>query len=198
MSIDAKQVKELRQRTGSGMMDCKKALQETDGDIEKAIKVLREKGLSAAAKRTGRSVSEGSIFSYVHPGAQIAVMVELNCETDFVARTEDFQNLGKDIAMHVAATSPLALRREDVDPELIEKEREILRNQALKSGKPENVVEKIIEGKTEKFYHEVCLLEQAFVKNDKETIGDLVKNMIGKLGENMQIKRFVRFEVGGE
>jgi elongation factor Ts len=198
MSIDAKQVKELRQRTGSGMMDCKKALQETDGDVEKAIKVLREKGLSAAAKRTGRSVSEGSIFTYVHPGAQIAVMVELNCETDFVARTEDFQNLGKDIAMHIAATSPLALCREDVDPEIIEKEREILRNQALKTGKPENVIEKIIEGKTEKFYSEVCLLEQPFVKNDEETIGDLVKNIIGKLGENMQIKRFARFEVGGE
>ena len=197
MSIDAKQVKELRRRTGSGMMDCKKALQETDGDVEKAIKVLREKGLSAAAKRTGRSVSEGSIFTYVHPGAQIAVMVELNCETDFVARTEDFKNLGKDIAMHIAATSPLALCREDVDPEIIEKEREILRNQALKTGKPENVIEKIIEGKTEKFYSEVCLLEQPFVKNDEETIGDLVKNIIGKLGENMQIKRFVRFEVGG-
>jgi len=155
MSIDAKQVKELRRRTGSGMMDCKKALQETDGDVEKAIKVLREKGLSAAAKRTGRSVSEGSIFTYVHPGAQIAVMVELNCETDFVARTEDFKNLGKDIAMHIAATSPLALCREDVDPEIIEKEREILRNQALKTAKHDKKIEKIIEGKTEKNYIEV-------------------------------------------
>ncbi|MCD6379186.1 translation elongation factor Ts [bacterium] len=198
MSIDAKQVKELRERTGSGMMDCKQALQETDGDVEKAIKVLREKGLSAAAKRSGRSVSEGNIFSYVHPGAQLAVMVELNCETDFVARTDDFQTLGKDIAMHVAATSPLALRREDVDPEIVKKEIEIFRNQALKANKPENVIEKMIEGKTEKFYHEVCLLEQAFVKDDKETIDDLIKNVIGKLGENIEIKRFARFEVGEE
>jgi elongation factor Ts len=198
MSIDAKQVKELRERTGSGMMDCKKALKETDGDVEKAIKVLREKGLSAAAKRSGRSVREGNIFSYVHPGAQLAAMVELNCETDFVARTDEFQTLGKDIAMHVAATSPLAIRREDVDPETVKKESEIFRNQALKAGKPENVIEKMIEGKTEKFYHEVCLLEQAFVKNDKETISDLLKNVIGKLGENIEIKRFARFEVGEE
>jgi len=198
MSIDAKQVKELRQRTGSGMMDCKKALLETDGDVEKAIKVLREKGLSAAAKRSGRSVSEGNIFSYVHPGAQIAVMVELNCETDFVAMTDDFQNLGKDLAMHIAATSPIAIRREDIDPEIVEKEKEIFRNQALKSGKPENVIEKIIEGKAEKFYHEACLLEQAFVKDDKVTIEDLIKNVIGKLGENMEIKRFAKFEVGEE
>ncbi|HMA76114.1 MAG TPA: translation elongation factor Ts [Candidatus Krumholzibacteriaceae bacterium] len=196
MSIDAKQVKELRQRTGSGMMDCKKALQESDGDIEEAIKVLREKGLSAAAKRSGRDVSEGRIFSYVHPGAQIAVMVELNCETDFVARTEEFQNLGKDISMQVAATSPIAVKREDISSEAIENEREIFRNQALKSGKPEKVIEKIIEGRTEKFYHEVCLLEQPFVKDDKKSIEELVKEVMAKLGENIAIKRFARFEVG--
>lgn len=198
MSIDAKQVKELREKTGSGMMDCKKALQESGGDMEKAITLLREKGLSDAAKRKGRSVGEGNVFSYIHPGAHIGVIVELNCETDFVARTDEFQELGKNIAMQVAATSPLAVKREDLDPEIVEKEKEIFRNQALKSGKPENVLDKIIEGKTEKFYHEVCLLEQPFIKNDKETISDLLNGVMGKLGENMQIKRFARFEVGEE
>ncbi len=198
MSIDAKHVKELRDRTGSGMMDCKKALQEAGGDMEKAIKVLREKGLSSAAKRSGRSVSEGNVFSYIHPGAQIGVLVEIDCETDFVARTDEFQELGKNIAMQVAATSPLALDREGLDPKIVEKEKDIFRNQALKSGKPEKVLDKIIEGKTEKFYHDVCLIEQPFIKNDKETVLDLVKGVIGKLGENIEIKRFARFEVGEE
>ncbi|MFO7914669.1 MAG: translation elongation factor Ts [Candidatus Krumholzibacteriales bacterium] len=196
MSIDARQVKELRDKTGSGMMDCKKALIEADGDVEKAIKILREKGLSAAAKRSDRQVKEGQVFCYIHPGAQIGVMVEINCETDFVARTDDFQQLGKDVAMQIAATAPLALTREELDPETVEKEREIFRNQALQAGKPENIVDKIIEGKMEKFFSEVCLIEQPFIKDDKITVKDLVKGAIGKIGENIEINRFARFEVG--
>ncbi len=196
MSIDARQVKELRDKTGSGMMDCKKALIEADGDVEKAIKILREKGLSAAAKRSDRQVKEGQVFCYIHPGAQIGVMVEINCETDFVARTDDFQQLGKDVAMQIAATAPLALTREELDPETVEKEREIFRNQALQAGKPENIVDRIIEGKMEKFFSEVCLIEQPFIKDDKITVKDLVKGAIGKIGENIEINRFARFEVG--
>lgn len=198
MSIDAKQVKELRDKTGSGMMDCKKALIEAGGDIEKAIRILREKGLSAAAKRSDREVKEGQVFCYIHPGAQIGVMVEINCETDFVARTDDFQQLGKDIAMQVAATAPIALTREELDSEIVEKEKDIFRNQALQAGKPENIVDKIIEGKVEKFFSEVVLVEQPFIKDDKKTVEELVKNVIGKLGENIEINRFARFEVGAD
>jgi len=198
MSIDAKQVKELRDKTGSGMMDCKKALIESGGDVEKAIKILREKGLSAAAKRSDREVKEGQIFCYIHPGAQIGVMVEINCETDFVARTDDFQQLGKDVAMQVAATAPLALTREELDQDIVEKERDIFKNQALQAGKPENIVDKIIEGKMEKFFSEVCLIEQPFIKDDKMTVEDLVKAAIGKIGENIEINRFARFEVGAD
>jgi len=198
MNIDAKQVKELRDKTGSGMMDCKKALIESGGDVEKAIKILREKGLSAAAKRSDREVKEGQIFCYIHPGAQIGVMIEINCETDFVARTDDFQQLGKDVAMQVAATAPLALTREELDQDIVEKERDIFKNQALQAGKPENIVDKIIEGKMEKFFSEVCLIEQPFIKDDKMTVEDLVKAAIGKIGENIEINRFARFEVGAD
>lgn len=196
MTITSKLVKELRDRTGVGMMDCKKALVETGGDVEKAIQYLREKGLSAAAKRAGRETKEGSIFSYIHPGAKLGVLVEVDCETDFVARTDDFQELGKNLAMQVAASSPLTVKREELPEDMIEREREIFKAQALSDGKPENVVDKIVEGKLEKFYHETCLLEQPFVKNDKETVEDLLKATIAKLGENIVVKRFARFQLG--
>lgn len=196
MNITSKLVKELRDRTGVGMMDCKKALVETGGDVEKAIQYLREKGLSAAAKRAGRETKEGSIFSYIHPGAKLGVLVELDCETDFVARTEDFQELGKNLAMQVAASAPLTVKREELPGDVVEREREIFKAQALSSGKPENVVDKIVEGKLEKFYHEACLLEQPFVKNDKESVEDLLKATIAKLGENIVVKRFARFQLG--
>jgi elongation factor Ts len=196
MKITSELVKELRDRTGVGMMDCKKALVETDGDVEKAIQHLREKGLSAAAKRAGRETKEGSIFSYIHPGAKLGVLVEVDCETDFVARTDDFLELGKNLAMQVAASSPLTVNREELHEDVIEREREIFKKQALSNGKPENVVDKIVEGKLEKFYHEVCLLEQPFVKNDKETVEDLLKATIAKLGENIVVKRFARFQLG--
>ena len=198
MSVTPQQVKELRGRTGAGMMDCKKALQESGGDVDKAIKILREKGLSSAAKRAGRETKEGCIFSYIHPGAKLGVMIELNCETDFVARTDDFQELGKNMAMQIAAASPLVVRREEVSPGMIEQEKDIFRNQAKASGKPEKIIDKIVEGKLEKLYHEVCLLEQPFIKNDKEMVADVVKATIGKLGENIVIRRFARFNLGEE
>jgi len=196
MKITSELVKELRDSTGVGMMDCKKALVETGGDVEKAIQLLREKGLSAAAKRAGRETKEGSIFSYIHPGAKLGVLVEVDCETDFVARTDDFQELGKNLAMQVAASAPLTVSREDLPEDVIERERAIFRKQAVSSGKPENVVDKIVEGKLEKFYDEVCLLEQPFVKNDKETVEDLLKTTIAKLGENIVVRRFARFQLG--
>ena len=196
MKITPGLVKELRERTGVGMMDCKNALKESDGDIEKAIKYLREKGLSKASKRAGRETKEGVIFSYIHPGSKLGVLVEVNCETDFVARTEDFLVLGKNLAMQVAAASPAVVNRDELDQETLEKEREIYKNQAIASGKPENVVDKIVEGKLEKFYHGICLMEQPFIKNDKESVEDLVKATIGKIGENIVVKRFARFELG--
>lgn len=196
MKISASQVKELRERTGAAMMDCKRALEEAKGDVEKAIQVLREKGLSSAAKKAGRATKEGCIFSYVHPGSRIGVLIEINCETDFVARTEDFQELGKNLAMQVAAAAPLVVRREELPEEAIAKEREIYRKQAESSGKPENVIDKIVEGKLEKFYHEACLMEQPYIKNDKETVEDLVKAAIAKLGENIVVRRFARFQLG--
>ncbi len=198
MDVTPQLVKELRGRTGAGMMNCKKALQETKGDMEKAIRFLREKGLSSAAKRAGKTAKEGCIFSYVHPGSQLGVLVEINCETDFVARTDEFIGLGKNLAMQVAAASPLVVRREDLDPDLVEREREIFRKQALSSGKPEKVVDKIVEGKLEKFYDETCLLEQPFVRSDKETVEELVKSAIAKLGENIVVRRFARFQLGEE
>ncbi len=198
MNVTPQQVKELRERTGAGMMDCKKALQDSGGDLDKAIKVLREKGLSSAAKRAGREAREGCIFSYIHPGSKLGVLLELNCETDFVARTRDFQELGKNIAMQIAAAAPLVVKREEVSPGLLEHEREIYRNQAKTSGKPEKILDKIVEGKLEKFYHEICLLEQPYIKNDKETVEDIVKATIGKLGENLVVRRFSRFNLGEE
>ncbi len=187
---------ELREKTGAGMMDCKRALIDSDGDFEKAIKVLREKGLSQAAKRAGKEAKEGLIFSYIHPGAKIGVMLEINCETDFVARTADFQTLGKELTMQIAAAAPIVVRREDLPAAIVEREREIYRNQAAQSGKPANVIDKIVEGKLEKFYHEACLLDQPYIKNDEETAGQLVTNTIAKLGENIIVRRFSRFQLG--
>lgn len=198
MKISPQTVKDLRERTGVGMMDCKKALQESGGDIEKAIQLLRERGLSKAAKRAGREAKEGAVFSYVHPGSKLGVMLELNCETDFVARTEAFQELGKNLAMQVAAATPLVVRREELSADVVRHESEIYRKQAETSKKPANVIDKIIEGKLEKFYHEACLLEQPYIKNDKEPVEDLVKATIAKLGENIVVRRFARYQLGEE
>ena len=196
MEITPKRVMELREKTGAGMMDCKRALQECGGDFEKAIIRLREKGLSQAAKRAGKEAKEGCIFSYIHPGSKIGVLLELNCETDFVARTEDFQTLGKNLTMQIAAAAPLVVRRENLPAEVIRREREIYSKQAAESGKPANVVDKIVEGKLEKFYHEACLVDQPYIKNDEETVGQVVTAVIAKLGENMVIRRFTRFQLG--
>ena len=198
MSITPKQVSDLRAKTGAGMMDCKRALEECQGDMEKAIKSLREKGISLAAKKASRAANQGCIFSYIHPGAKIGVILELNCETDFVSRTPDFQTLGKDLTMQIAASSPICVRRDDVPAALLEREKEIYRNQALQSGKPANVVDKIVEGKLEKFYHEACLLEQAFIKNADEPVEQLVTAVIAKLGENIVVRRFSRYQLGEE
>jgi elongation factor Ts len=196
VDISAAMVRDLREKTGAGMMDCKKALAESGGDFEKAVDYLRQKGLATAAKRAGRVASEGRIGSYVHAGGKIGVMVEVNCETDFVAKTDDFQNFAKDLAMQIAASSPLYIRREDVPAEALEKEREIYRIQAREAGKPEKVIEKIVDGKLEKYYGEVCLLEQIFVKDTDIKIRDLMNGLIGKLGEKIEIRRFARFQVG--
>ena len=197
MEIPAKLVKELRDRTGAGFNDCRSALVEAQGDIEKAIAVLRKKGQAAAAKKATREASEGLIDCYIHAGGKIGVLVEINCESDFVARTEAFQALTHDIAMHIAALDPRYVRREDVTAEMLEKEREIYKAQALATGKPENVVERIVNGKMEKFYEENCLYEQHFIKDESVTIGEMVNNAIAKLGENITIRRFSRFK-GGE
>ncbi|NWH04601.1 translation elongation factor Ts [Desulfobacter latus] len=194
--ITAQMVKELRDATGSGIMDCKKVLAEADGNMDKAIELLRKKGLAKAAKRAGRSTSEGIIYSYIHTGAKLGVLLEVNCESDFVAKTEDFENFAKDIAMHIAAANPVGLGPEDVDPSLIEKEREIYRAQMLEEGKPENIIDKIVDGKVEKFYKDVCLLSQQYIKDPQKTIEDVIKETIGKIGENIQIKRFARFQIG--
>ena len=183
MSITPKQVSDLRAKTGAGMMDCKRALEEAQGDVEKAIKLLREKGLSVAAKKASRAANQGCIFSYIHPGSKIGVLLELNCETDFVARTPEFQTLGKDIAMQIAAASPIVVRREELPAALLEREREIYRNQALQSGKPAGVVDKIVEGKLEKYYHEACLLEQPFIKNQDILNGELADVIRWRLGK---------------
>jgi elongation factor Ts len=194
--ISANAVKELREKTGAGMMDCKKALTEAAGDFTKAEEILRKKGLSAAAKKSGRIASEGVVASYIHMGGKMGVLVEVNCETDFVARTEGFQNLVKDVAMQIAAASPLYVRREDVPPELIAKELEIARHQAKEQKKPEAIVEKIAQGKLDKYYKEVVLMEQAFVKDDKKTVQVVVTDAVAKIGENIQIRRFARFVLG--
>lgn len=196
MEISAKQVKELRESTGAGMMDCKKALVESKGDLEKAVEYLRKQGLSKAAKKADRTANEGLIYSYIHPGNKLGVLVEINCETDFVARTDDFQNFAKDIAMQVAAASPLVVERGQLDPALLEKEKEIYKTQALEEGKPEKVVEKIVDGKIEKYYQEVVLLDQPFIKDQDLSVKDLLTNAIGRMGENIIIKRFVRYRLG--
>jgi elongation factor Ts len=196
VNITAAQVKELRDKTNAPMMDCKNALTEAKGDVEAAIVVLRKKGVATAAKKATRATSEGSVASYIHAGGKIGVLVEVNCESDFVARTEDFKQLVHDIAMHVAATDPKFVRKEDVTPEAFEKEKEIYRAQAAATGKPPAVVEKIVEGKMGKFYEEVCLLEQPFIKDQTMTVHQLIAAVIGKLGENISVKRFARFKVG--
>ena len=196
VNITAAQVKELRDKTNAPMMDCRNALAEAKGDIEAAIVVLRKKGIATAAKKATRATSEGSVASYIHAGGKIGVLVEVNCESDFVARTEDFQTLVHDIAMHVAATDPKFVRKEDVTPEAFEKEKDIYRAQAAATGKPAAVVEKIVEGKMGKFYEEVCLLEQPFIKDQTMTVHQLIAAVIGKLGENISVKRFARFKVG--
>jgi len=196
MEVNATVVKELREKTGAGIMDCKKALTETRGDIEQAVDYLRKKGLAAAAKRADRIAADGAVGAYVHPGGKIGVLVELNCETDFVARTTEFQTLLKDIAMQVAAANPRFVRREDVSAAEFDKEKGIYRQQALESGKPEKVVEKIVEGKMERFYSEVCLLEQPFIKDPDRKVADIVNEAVARLRENIQIRRFARYNLG--
>lgn len=196
MQITAQMVKELRERTGAGMMDCKAALTETNGDMEAAVDTLRKKGLAAAAKRAGRVAADGVVSSYIHAGGKIGVLVEVNCETDFVARTEAFQDLVKDIAMHIAAADPRFVRREEVTADVLERERAIYSEQAAASGKPANVVAKIVEGKIDKFFGEACLLEQPFVKNPDQTVGQMVTDAVAKIGENIQVRRFARFKLG--
>jgi elongation factor Ts len=194
--ISAGAVKELREKTGAGMMDCKKALSEAGGDAAKAEEILRKKGLAAAAKKTGRIASEGAVGSYIHMGGKIGVLVEVNCETDFVARTEAFQHLVKDLAMQIAASAPLCVRREEVPAEVVAKEMEIAKHQAREQKKPEAMVEKIATGKLEKYYKEFCLLEQPFVKDDKKSVQEMVTAAIAKIGENISVRRFARFVLG--
>ena len=196
MEISAVLVKELRNRTSAGMMDCKKALTESDGDMDKAIEYLRVKGLSKAGSRSGRATSEGLVFSYIHPGSRVGVLLEVNCETDFVARTDEFQAFAKDLAMQVAAAAPISVSREGVPEELVAKEREVFRSQALEEKKPDNVIEKIVDGRIEKFYSESCLLDQPFIKDNDKKVGDMVKETITRLGENIRVARFARFELG--
>ena len=192
----AQTVKQLRDISGAGMMDCKKALEEADFDIDKAMDILRKNGIAKAKKKAGRDAKDGVIIPYIHPGSKLGVLVEINCETDFVARTDEFQDFSRDIAMHIAATSPLGIKREDISEDLIEKEKEIYKEQALQSGKPENIVDKMTEGRLNKFYQENVLLEQIFVKDPDKVISDLLSNIISKLGENIEIKRFSRFQLG--
>ena len=196
MEISASLVKELREKTGVGIMDCKKALKESEGNIDKAVDFLRQKGIATAKKRGGRATSEGQIQSYIHAGGKIGVLVEVNCETDFTGKTDEFHEMVRNIAMHIAASNPIAIDRDGIPPEVLEKEKNIYAIQAKESGKPEKVLDKIVEGKMGKFYSESCLLEQAYVKNPDITIHDLLNEMIAKTGENMVIKRFVRYQLG--
>jgi elongation factor Ts len=196
MEITAQMVKELRERTGAGMMDCKNALNEAKGHMENAVDALRKKGLAAAAKKAGRITAEGAVGSYIHGGGKLGVLVEVNCETDFVARNDAFQEWVRDIAMHIAAAEPRFIRREEVTPEVLEREKAIFQDQALASGKPANVVEKIVAGKMEKYYSEFVLLEQPFVKNPDQTISQLIAERVAKIGENIQVRRFSRFKLG--
>ena len=196
VNVSAKLVKELRDQTSAGFMDCKAALQETAGDLEKAVDWLRKKGMAKAQRRAGRATSEGRVTSYIHAGDKIGVLVEIDCESDFVARTDDFQGLCRDIALHIAAAEPRYVAREDVTPEILERERDVYLGQAHESGKPEKVIKKIVDGKMEKFYEEACLLEQHFIKDDKVTVRELVSGVIAKIGENVKVRRFVRFKLG--
>src|SRR5262249_54728171 len=196
MAVTADQVKELRERTGAGMMECKKALQESHGDFEKAVEVLRKSGIARAASRAGRAASEGVVEAYIHPGNRIGVLIEVNCETDFVARTDEFQSLVRNLAMHVAAAAPLGVNKEDISTELLEKEKEVFKAQALEEGKPAAVVEKIVAGRIEKFYAEAALMEQVYVRDNEKRVKDLVNEAISKLGENIKVARFARFQLG--
>jgi len=196
VNISASQVKELREKTGAPMMDCKQALSEAKGNLEEAVVLLRKRGVSVAAKKATRVTSEGSVSSYIHAGGKIGVLVEVNCESDFVARTEDFKELIHDIAMHIAASDPKYVRKEDVTAEAYAREKEIYLDQAIRSGKPANIAEKMVAGKMEKFYEEVCLLEQPFIKDQTVSIGQLIATKVGKLGENIAVRRFARFKVG--
>jgi elongation factor Ts len=196
MEINASLVKQLREKTGAGMMDCKKALTEAGGDIEKAMTLLREQGLAKAAKKSSRTANEGAVTAYIHPGDKLGVLIEVNCETDFVARTKDFAALCEDLAMQIAAANPLVVKREELDQELIDQEKEIYKTQALNEGKPEKIVDKIVSGKLEKYYQEVVLLEQAFIKDQDKTVNDIIIEAVAKLGENIQVKRFVRYRLG--
>ena len=195
-NISAELVKNLRQATGAGFVDCKNVLVETGGDMEKAVEMLRKKGLAKAQKKASREAKEGLIYSYIHAGGRIGVLLEINCETDFVARTTEFQELAKNIAMHIAASNPIYIRREAVQPEIIAKEKEIYREQLASMDKPQAVKEKIVEGKLEKYYQDVCLLEQAFIKDPSKNISAIIDNEIAKLGENIVLKRFVRYQLG--
>lgn len=194
--IDIALIQQLRERTGLGMMDCKKALEETDGNLEQAIDLLRKKGALVAAKRAEKATAEGIVQAYIHPGNQIGVLVEINCETDFVARTEALKQFATDLCMHIAAIKPLYLAPEDVDPKFLEHERSILKEQLIQSGKAEKFIDKILEGKLQKLYSEICLINQPFVKNDQFTVGQMVQELIAKTGEKIQIKRFARYEIG--
>jgi len=193
---DAQSVKELRELSGAGMMDCKRALDESNGDLEKAMEALRKSGIAKAQKKAGRSASDGLIFPYIHPGSKLGVLLEINCETDFVAKTDDFQSLAKDIAMHIAASSPISVNVEDVSESVIDKEKEIYLEQAKNSGKPDNIIEKMIDGRIVKFYKENVLMEQQFVKDPDKTIKDLITENVAKFGENIIVKRFTRFQLG--
>ncbi|RLC27882.1 MAG: translation elongation factor Ts [Deltaproteobacteria bacterium] len=198
MAISTSQVKELREKTGVGIMDCKSALQECDGDMEKAIDYLRKKGIATAKKRGGRTTSQGQVQAYIHAGGKIGVLVEVNCETDFSGKTEDFGTFVKDVAMQIAATNPIAIDREGIAPEILQKEKEIFAAQARESGKPEKIIDRIVDGKLKKFYSEACLLEQAFVKNPDITVQDLLNELMAKTGEHIVIRRFVRYQLGEE
>ena len=194
--ITSQMVKDLREKTNAGMMDCKKALTETGGDMEKAVDLLRQKGLAVAAKRSGKEANEGVIESYIHAGGKLGVLVEVVCETDFVAKTDDFRAFAKDIAMHIAATNPVSISRDDVPAELLQREKDIYIKQVMDSGKPQNIAEKMVTGRMEKYLAEVCLLEQKFVKNDKLSIQDLLNELILKMGENISIRKFTRYQIG--
>jgi len=196
MEINAHLVRDLREKTGAPIMDCKKALQEVDGDIDKAIDRLREKGMKASLGKAGRSAHEGLVDAYIHPGSKIGVMVEVNCETDFVARTEEFKKLVKNLSMHIAASNPLYLTREEVLPEIVDKEKDVYRNQALREGKPEKVIDRIVEGKMGKFFSEVCLMEQSYVREPESTIKGLIDSHVSQLGENIIVRRFSSFQLG--